>query len=193
MSRRETTINVLLGTFLVLVFFLPFLALMLAIYLLDLFTTRFLPGVAVHRDILFDVIIAGSVLVEMVDALRWSRWRNAFLSFAVLSVFIIVSTTHLWLGNSSDMFWFFFAVIYFGIMPPKLSKREDIDRLQFFLGTMTVSGLFAAETKLLGAGLLSQVVRESSYVVLLLWFAIRTRGVWQQNNDGPKPSSVSAA
>ena len=132
MSRRENTVNVLLGTILVLAFFLPFLAFLFAIYLLELFTARFLPGLGLHGDTVFDAIIAGFVFVEAIDALRWSRWRNVFLSSAVVSIFIIVYGVHLRLGSSSDMLWFFLAMVYFGMIHPNCPSERILAASSFF-------------------------------------------------------------
>ena len=196
MSRREIIINTLLGSFLVLIFSLivaaAFLALRFVAYLLDLFLVRFLPGVVSHQEITLAAILAGLLLVEMINALRWRRWREAFLDFALVCASIVLVACNLRLGNTPNIFWLS-VMVFFGIRPKKSSPCQDIDRSHFFLGVTAVSTLFAAQTNLLGTGLLSQIVRGSTWIGLLLWFAIRVRKGWEQTSDLLDPNSASVA
>ena len=196
MSRRETTINVLIGSFLVLTFSLivatGFLALRLAIYLLDLFAAHFLPGVVVREDIAFGAILAGFLLIDIIYAVRWYRWREAFLKFTAISGFGLIATIDLRFRNSADIFWVLWPALLFGSTPRESLNRKDMDRPQFFLGLTTLSALFAVKAGLLGSGLIRQIISGSTYTALLVWFAIRARRGWEKENDEPEPSSASA-
>jgi len=199
MSRRETTVNVLLGVLLVSALAAPlvlgYFAFRLAIYLLDLFTARFFPGFVVHvvhRDIAFAAILAGFLLIEMIQALRWRRWREAFLKFAVVSGFGIVATSNQFFGNSADIVLFLLPAFFFGSMPGKWTVRKDLNRPQFVLGVTALSVLFAVEAGLLGSGFFRQLVSGSTYIAFLVWCVIRARKGWEKQNDEPELNSATA-
>src|SRR5215469_991258 len=150
-----------------------FVAFRLAIHLLDLFTNVFLPGVAQQRDTGLAAILAGFLFVEVIHALRWRRWREAFLRFAIVSGVASLrraifgsETVRCFLASSAHPF-------LRRSMPRESSNCQDIDRPQFFPGVIAVSALLAVEAALLGTGLIRQVVCGCVYIALFVWFAIR--------------------
>ena len=161
-------------------------------YLLAPFLAPLLPSIAL-QEVTLAAIIAGVLLIEMIHALRWHCWREAFLKFAYANGFAVVAISHLRFENGPDAFWgILLPGLLLGSTPRKWSDRKDIERPQFFRGLITLSVLFAVEAGLLGAGLFSHIVKGCAYIALFVWFAIRARRGWAQESDGPTISSASA-
>jgi len=114
---RDTTINVLVGLFLVLVFAIAVLLAILAVgftfQYLDLAFRRFVPGLARPWDVEFYGILCLWSAISGVGHLRNRRWRKGFLSFATIAaiVSIFLADAHSPLRSDAFFVWPWFLVI----------------------------------------------------------------------------------
>jgi hypothetical protein len=139
MSRRETIVNTLLGTFLLIAALLIFLLLVaaawLALSVIKLFADRFLPGVTLPTYVILSATYAALSLAYGVGHLRRKLWRNAFLCFSVVPVIALATLAHLLSPfglNSFVSLWMVCIVLF-------TPEKSPVPRSEFFLSALVVS------------------------------------------------------
>jgi hypothetical protein len=180
MSRRDIVINTVLGFLIVAIFLFPFLLFaVVAEYILralNLSVGYLFPGTANLKVVILAVFLIVS-LVSAVGQVWKRRWRNAFLSFAMLPLFasVCLADAHSLLGLRGP-FWIFGLLPIFAI--PEASGPT---RSQFLLVASTICAVIAINTGLLGSGLVARIIAGCVLVGLALWFIIDVR----QRDAGP--------
>jgi hypothetical protein len=191
MSRREIVVNTLLGLLLISV---PALLFMLGIATLrgaGLVITHFWPQLAHSQNKALLGFFALSELMSAAAHSRKRRWRNAFLSFAALPLFLSVwfAGAHSSLGLNGD--WWIAGLAFAFFIPPDSIPT----RFQFFAAASTISAVVAVNTGMLGSGLTARIVSDCVIAGFFMWSVTYARELLSGlENAGPQaPLSPTSA
>jgi hypothetical protein len=185
-SRRDVVVNTLVGVLLVAVFLFPFLLFVVVaeyvLQALNLTIEHFFPGTVDPRVLIVGVSLLFS-LVSGVTQARKKRWRNVFLSFAMIPVI-----ASMWLADPHSPFGLQANFWAFGLLPMyAIGEGSDLTRSHFFLAASAICAAIAINTGLLGSGLVARIIAGCVLVGLALWFITDVRQCdTGPTNPGPK-------
>ena len=188
---RETPVNVLLGLFLLFVFAVPFLlgifAIGFAVQYLDLAFRKFVPALARPWDVVFYGILCLWSLISGVGHLRKWRWRNAFLSLAIVPMIISIwlAGRRLPFRDNAFFAWPWFLVVF-------ASTDSLLTRLEFTLGGILIGASVGVSTGLLGSGTVAQVVADCIFLGAITLLSIHLRRLQRKATDPEAPALTRA-
>lgn len=171
---RETASNVLIGGLLLSVLILGFAAVggaaWFALYAVEIGVKHFLPALGRHWDLAFyGALAVGTFSAGLVDLWK-KRWRNAFLSLALVPMLFSIPLAAIRTAVRSDgPFPVWPALLIFVV------QHVPLSRLEFFAGALTVAGCIALNAGLLGAGAAAHYLAFCIPIGSLAWLVIYVR------------------
>lgn len=170
MKHKETTVNILLGLFLLLALAIPFCVVLLAIYAIEPPLTDYLARFGFSKDAVFICLLCLGMMPSAVRYLRKRFWPNAFLCFAIVALAISGSIPRVpdRLGLSMEWMWPLFILF----LTP---AEERLRRSEFILAGILVSTGVAVNVGLFGSGTLADAVRLVAAIATFAWLALQYR------------------
>jgi hypothetical protein len=158
MGRRDTAINIALGSVLLLTAALIFLVTVSGLWV-SLFAIKhsfylLFPGVAVPGFLTPLLLYVFWSLCYGIDHLRRKLWRGAFLCFLIIPVMVLASFSDRHSGLGLNLFPAFWLLCILSITPPK----SPISSVEFFTITLIATAVIASTSVLLGSGKLPHIV-----------------------------------
>jgi hypothetical protein len=187
MSGRETTVNVLLGLILLLIFALPVVATVVVfgylVLAISLPPTHYLSSLGLPRqDTGFYCLLCLIAIASGVRYLRKRFWSNALLSFAVIAM-----GAARWYGAAGGQpdsaFSQAWPLMVLGLIPANRSLR----RWECAVGGIILSTGIVLSAGLLGAGTAAHLVADFSYFCAFVWMAVQFRS---RQNEQQRPHAL---
>jgi hypothetical protein len=174
---RETAVNVLIGTMLLLILGAGFAvcaeAFGIALFAADLAVRHYFPAVAHAWRIELLGLISLLILIGCANQVRKRLWTNAFLSLiAVVTIILpklLTANQHPGLDGTPSRFplaWFIFLIL------PQTTRTS---RNEFIGCASIIVAAFAINSGLLSSGPLETVVEIGLYVAILGWILVGAR------------------
>ena len=184
MSRRDIAVNTLLGTFLLLVFFVCLTAIGLIFLFgfigLDWVARRVFPGWIVPAGA---SVFAAWVLLSLwyvIRDLREKYWRNALLFFATAPLMGFAWFTPIQSSIGGNGHALFFWVPVMTVIA--IADDATLGRLKFFLGAAVAGAAMSVNCGLLGNGVLSHAVANCVLAVTITWWIVTIRNKHKTDN-----------
>ena len=191
MSRRETSVNVLLGLALVLIsallFSLVVIALGFVLYAVDTIAKHYSSSDVASSRLEFFTLLLLVSLVSGVGHLRKRFWPNAFVSFAIMPVIASI-----WFaGAHSPLQFEGFSPAGSWLLIVLIPNRSRLERYEFGLAGFIVSATVAVNFGLFGAGSVARFVADSILLAVSSLFVVQTRRGGNEAPTGPALSGTS--
>jgi hypothetical protein len=190
MSRRDVVVNTSIGFFLLAVAFLVLLAyvaaLWLAIWTIKDLAGRFFPGVTVPFPVALFTVLGISSLASGVGHLRGRRWRNAFVSLALIpmGVSIWFANPHLPFGLDGFPYVWLTVIAFFP------GEKLFLQRSEFILSASILIAVMAVNSGIFGFGVFTHYLLVCTLLAAIVLLAIKVRR--RQTTVDPDTSPIPA-
>jgi len=174
-SRRDVVVNTLIGFFLLAIAFLVLLAyvaaLWITIWTIKVLAKRFFPGVIVPFPVAMFIVLGITSLAAGVGHLRSRRWRNAFVSLALIPV-----GTSIWFADPRSPYGpDGFAYLWLTLLALFPVEKFLLPRSEFFLSASILMIVMAVNSGILGFGAFTHYLSVCTVLTAVVFFVIKAR------------------